>query len=115
MILTLIYLVHTAFICLKVEPDEIYNCSCRRRFVGVSFYPDHSLLAQITGIVHHEFIKRRCRTNQSKIKFYQASTSEDVCKFTSIPQNEKPLFIQEVRMVLQKVLRCGTLNYQESI
>src|SRR5687767_5885637 len=69
----------------KTKPHEIYNLAAQS-FVGVSF--DQPITtAEITGIGVVNLLEA-IRIINSKIRFYQASTSEMFGKVQTIPQNE---------------------------
>ena len=73
----------------KVQPDEIYNLAAQS-FVGVSF-DQPSTTAQITGIGALHLLEA-IRLVNTKIRFYQASTSEMFGKVQAIPQIESTPF-----------------------
>ena len=80
---------NTINVVKETEPDEIYNLAAQS-FVGISFKQPLAT-SYITGIgVTH--LLEAIRIVDTKIKFYQASTSEMFGKVQSIPQNEKTPF-----------------------
>lgn len=96
----------------EVEPDEIYNLAAQS-FVGVSFTQPIAT-AQITGVGAMNLLEA-IRIINSKIRFYQASTSEMFGKVHAIPQNEETPFHPRSPYGVSKVFaHWATLNYQES-
>ena len=73
----------------RVQPDEIYNLAAQS-FVGVSF-DQPSTTAQITGLGCLNLLEA-IRLVNTKIRFYQASTSEMFGKVQAIPQFEDTPF-----------------------
>ena len=97
---------------MEIKPDEIYNLAAQS-FVGVSFEQPLAT-AQITGLgcVH---LLEAIRIVDSKIKFYQASTSEMFGKVQEIPQTEKtPLYPRSPYGVAKLYAHWMTINYRES-
>jgi GDPmannose 4,6-dehydratase len=96
----------------KVQPDEIYNLAAQS-FVGVSF--DQPLAtAHITGLgaVH---LLEAIRIVNTKIRFYQASTSELYGLVQEIPQTEKtPFYPRSPYGVAKLYAHWMTINYRES-
>ncbi|MGZ2369865.1 GDP-mannose 4,6-dehydratase [Ancylomarina sp. YFZ004] len=103
-------------ICIRlvseIMPDEIYNLAAQS-FVGVSF--DQPITtANITGLgaVH---LLEAIRIVNTKIKFYQASTSEMFGKVQEIPQSEKTIFYPRSPYGVAKLYaHWMTINYRES-
>jgi len=96
----------------KVQPDEIYNLAAQS-FVGVSF-DQPSTTAQITGIGALNLLEA-IRLVNSKIRFYQASTSEMFGKVQAIPQVEDtPFYPRSPYGVAKLYAHWMTVNYRES-
>jgi GDPmannose 4,6-dehydratase len=96
----------------KVQPDEIYNLAAQS-FVGVSF-DQPVTTSNITGMgVLH--ILEAIRLVNSKIKFYQASTSEMFGKVQEVPQKEStPFYPRSPYGVAKLFAHWMTINYRES-
>ncbi|HHH19930.1 MAG TPA: GDP-mannose 4,6-dehydratase, partial [Campylobacterales bacterium] len=96
----------------EIMPDEIYNLAAQS-FVGVSF--DQPLAtAHITGLgcVH---LLEAIRIVDTKIKFYQASTSEMFGLVQEIPQTETtPLYPRSPYGVAKLYAHWMVINYRES-
>ena len=73
----------------KIQPDEIYNLAAQS-FVGVSF-EQPTTTAQITGLGALNLLEA-IRLVNTRIRFYQASTSEMFGKVQAIPQVEDTPF-----------------------
>lgn len=96
----------------KVQPDEIYNLAAQS-FVGVSF-DQPSTTAQITGIGALNLLEA-IRLVNTKIRFYQASTSEMFGKVQAIPQKEDtPFYPRSPYGVAKLYAHWMTVNYRES-
>ena len=96
----------------KVQPDEIYNLAAQS-FVGVSF-EQPSATAQITGIGALNLLEA-IRLVNTRIRFYQASTSEMFGKVQSIPQiEETPFYPRSPYGVAKLYAHWMTINYRES-
>ena len=96
----------------KVQPDEIYNLAAQS-FVGVSF-DQPTTTAQITGIGALNLLEA-IRLVNTKIKFYQASTSEMFGKVQAIPQIEDtPFYPRSPYGVAKLYAHWMTVNYRES-
>lgn len=96
----------------KVQPDEIYNLAAQS-FVGVSF-DQPSATAQITGIGALNLLEA-IRLVNTKIRFYQASTSEMFGKVQAIPQIEDtPFYPRSPYGVAKLYAHWMTINYRES-
>lgn len=95
-----------------IQPDEIYNLAAQS-FVGVSF--DQPLATvHITGLgcVH---LLEAIRIVNSKIRFYQASTSEMFGKVQAIPQIEStPFYPRSPYGVAKLYAHWMVINYRES-
>ena len=96
----------------KTQPDEIYNLAAQS-FVGVSF-EQPCTTAQITGIGTLNLLEA-IRLVNSKIRFYQASTSEMFGKVQAVPQNEgTPFYPRSPYGVAKLYAHWITVNYRES-
>ncbi len=96
----------------KVQPDEIYNLAAQS-FVGVSF-DQPSTTAQITGIGCLNLLEV-IRLVNTKIRFYQASTSEMFGKVQAVPQIEDtPFYPRSPYGVAKLYAHWMTVNYRES-
>ena len=96
----------------KAQPDEIYNLAAQS-FVGVSF-EQPSATAQITGIGALNLLEA-IRLVNTKIRFYQASTSEMFGKVQAIPQIEDtPFYPRSPYGVAKLYAHWMTINYRES-
>ena len=96
----------------KGQPDEIYNLAAQS-FVGVSF-DQPSTTAQITGIGTLNLLEA-IRLVNTKIRFYQASTSEMFGKVQAIPQKEDtPFYPRSPYGVAKLYAHWMTVNYRES-
>lgn len=96
----------------KTEPTEIYNLAAQS-FVGVSF--DQPITtAEITGVGALNLLEA-IRIVNSKIRFYQASTSEMFGKVQEIPQKEStPFYPRSPYGVAKLYAHWMTINYRES-
>jgi GDPmannose 4,6-dehydratase len=96
----------------KTEPDEIYNLAAQS-FVGVSFeQPATTMQINALGALH---LLEAIRIVNSKIKFYQASTSEMFGKVQEIPQTENTAFYPRSPYGVAKLYAHWiTVNYRES-
>ena len=96
----------------KVQPDEVYNLAAQS-FVGVSF-DQPTTTSQITGIGALNLLEA-IRIVNSKIRFYQASTSEMFGKVQAIPQKEDtPFYPRSPYGVAKLYAHWMTINYRES-
>jgi GDPmannose 4,6-dehydratase len=96
----------------KTQPDEIYNLAAQS-FVGVSF-EQPSATAQITGLGALNLLEA-IRLVNTKIRFYQASTSEMFGKVQAIPQVEDtPFYPRSPYGVAKLYAHWMTINYRES-
>ena len=99
-------------IVARTEPDEIYNLAAQS-FVGVSFQQP-ALTAQATG-VGALYLLEAIRLLNTKIRFYQASTSEMFGKVQEIPQREStPFYPRSPYGVAKLYAHWMTVNYRES-
>jgi GDPmannose 4,6-dehydratase len=96
----------------KAQPSEVYNLAAQS-FVGVSF--DQPLTTgQITGFGAVNLLEA-IRIVNSKIRFYQASTSEMFGKVQEIPQREStPFYPRSPYGVAKLYAHWMTINYRES-
>lgn len=96
----------------KAQPDEVYNLAAQS-FVGVSF--DQPITtAEITGLGPVKLLEA-IRTVNTKIKFYQASTSEMFGEVQAIPQSETtPFYPRSPYGVAKLYAHWMTINYRES-
>ena len=97
---------------MKIMPDEIYNLAAQS-FVGVSFEQPLAT-AHITGLgcVH---LLEAIRIVNSKIRFYQASTSEMFGDIQEIPQTEKtPFWPRSPYGAAKMYAHWMVVNYRES-
>jgi GDPmannose 4,6-dehydratase len=96
----------------RIQPDEIYNLAAQS-FVGVSFEQPNTT-AQITGIGALHLLEA-VRLIDTKIKFYQASTSEMFGKVQAVPQKEDtPFYPRSPYGVAKLYAHWMTINYRES-
>ncbi|WP_133650918.1 GDP-mannose 4,6-dehydratase [Paraburkholderia flava] len=96
----------------RIEPAEIYNLAAQS-FVGVSF-EQPNLTAQVTGVGALNLLEA-IRTVDTKIRFYQASTSEMFGKVQAIPQVEStPFYPRSPYGVAKLYAHWMTINYRES-
>ncbi|MEJ1171805.1 GDP-mannose 4,6-dehydratase [Variovorax sp. CCNWLW235] len=94
------------------KPDEVYNLAAQS-FVGVSFNQP-AATAQITGVGALHLLEAIRLTN-TKIRFYQASTSEMFGKVQAIPQiEETPFYPRSPYGVAKLYAHWITINYRES-
>lgn len=94
------------------QATEVYNLAAQS-FVGVSF-DQPSTTAQITGIgaVH---LLEAIRQVNTKVRFYQASTSEMFGKVQAVPQSETtPFYPRSPYGVAKLYAHWMTVNYRES-
>lgn len=96
----------------RVQPDEIYNLAAQS-FVGVSF-DQPSTTTQITGVGCLNLLEA-IRLVNTKIRFYQASTSEMFGKVQAIPQFEDtPFYPRSPYAIAKLYAHWMTINYRES-
>lgn len=95
-----------------INPDEIYNLAAQSH-VGVSFeVPEYT--ADVSGIGTIRILDAIMSFN-SKIKFYQASTSELYGKVRQVPQNEEtPFYPRSPYAVAKMYAYWITKNYREA-
>jgi len=96
----------------KIDASEIYNLAAQS-FVGVSF-DQPVTTGQITGLGVVNLLEG-IRLVNSKIRFYQASTSEMFGKVQAIPQDENTAFYPRSPYGVAKLYaHWMTINYRES-
>ena len=96
----------------QAQPDEVYNLAAQS-FVGVSFDQPHTT-AQINSFGTLNLLEA-VRIVNSKIKFYQASTSEMFGKVQAVPQTEDtPFYPRSPYGVSKLYSHWITVNYRES-
>ena len=96
----------------RIQPDEIYNLGAQS-FVGVSFEMP-VFTADVTGLGPLRLLEAARRVD-SKIKFYQASSSEMYGKAQSTPQNEQTPFHPRSPYAVAKLFaHWAAVNYRES-
>jgi GDPmannose 4,6-dehydratase len=96
----------------RAEPDYVYNLAAQS-FVGVSFQQPIAT-SQMTGIGPLQLLEAIRQVND-KIKFYQASSSEQYGRVQAIPQNEDtPFYPRSPYAVAKLFAHWITINYRES-
>jgi len=96
----------------KYNPDEFYNLAAQS-FVASSFEMP-TMTADITGVGVSRVLEAIKQIN-SKIKFYQASSSEMFGKVAETPQNEKTPFYPRSPYAAAKLFgHWMTVNYREA-
>ncbi len=96
----------------EVQPDEIYNLAAQS-FVGVSF--DQPILTGNTNGLGVTNLLEAIRIVNTKIKFYQASTSEMFGHVQAIPQVETtPFYPRSPYGIAKLYAHWMTINYRES-
>ncbi|MDP9901570.1 GDP-mannose 4,6-dehydratase [Variovorax ginsengisoli] len=96
----------------ETAPDEVYNLAAQS-FVGVSFNQP-AATAQITGVGALNLLEA-IRLTDTRIRFYQASTSEMFGKVQEIPQMENtPFYPRSPYGVAKLYAHWITINYRES-
>ena len=96
----------------QAEPDEVYNLAAQS-FVGVSF-DQPTTTAQITAIGALNLLEA-IRLINTRIRYYQASTSEMFGKVQAIPQVEDtPFYPRSPYGVAKLYAHWITVNYRES-
>ncbi len=95
-----------------IQPQEIYNLAAQS-FVGSSF--SQPILTTHVNSIGALNILEAIRIVDTKIKFYQASTSEMFGKVQEIPQNENTAFYPRSPYGISKLYsHWMTVNYRES-
>ncbi len=102
--------------CLRLletaQPEYVYNLAAQS-FVGVSFQQPVAT-AQMTGIGPLHLLEAIRQVN-NKIKFYQASSSEQYGRVQAVPQNEDTPFYPRSPYAVAKLFgHWITVNYRES-
>lgn len=96
----------------QIQPDEIYNLGAQS-FVGLSFEVP-VFTADVTALGPLRLLEA-ARTVNSKIKFYQASSSEMFGKVQASPQNETTPFHPRSPYAASKLFaHWMAVNYRES-
>ncbi|PLR18846.1 GDP-mannose 4,6-dehydratase [Caulobacter zeae] len=96
----------------KYQPEEVYNLAAQS-FVGVSFEQPVAT-AQMTGVGPLNLLEA-IRMVNSKIRFYQASSSEIFGLVQAVPQNEDTPFYPRSPYAAAKLFAHWlTVNYRES-
>jgi GDPmannose 4,6-dehydratase len=96
----------------KFKPDEVYNLAAQS-FVAASFEMP-TMTSDITGIGVSRLLEAIRKVN-SKIKFYQASSSEMFGKIVEPLQNEQtPFYPRSPYAVAKLFAHWMTINYRES-
>lgn len=96
----------------KSKPDHVYNLAAQS-FVGVSFQQPIAT-ALMTGIGPLHLLEAIRQVND-KIKFYQASSSEQYGRVRTTPQNEDtPFYPRSPYAVAKAFGHWITVNYRES-
>jgi len=96
----------------RIKPDEVYNLAAQS-FVGVSF-EQPSATAHITGVGVLNLLEA-IRIVHSRIRFYQASTSEMFGKVQATPQSESTPFYPRSPYGVAKLFgHWMTINYREA-
>ncbi|MDX1735680.1 MAG: GDP-mannose 4,6-dehydratase [Halioglobus sp.] len=94
------------------EADEVYNLAAQS-FVGVSFKQPLAT-SKITGLGALNLLEA-IRLVNTKIRYYQASTSEMFGKVQAVPQNEEtPFYPRSPYGVAKLYAHWMTINYRES-
>jgi GDPmannose 4,6-dehydratase len=96
----------------RAEPSHVFNLAAQS-FVGVSFDQPFAT-AQMTGVGPLNLLEA-IRVINSKIRFYQASSSELYGKVQAVPQNEDTPFYPRSPYAAAKLFaHWMTVNYRES-
>lgn len=96
----------------KVQPDEVYNLAAQS-FVAVSF-EEPILTGEVTALGAARILEA-IRIVNTKIKFYQASSSEMFGKVQESPQNEHtPFYPRSPYAAAKLYAHWMTINYRES-
>jgi len=96
----------------RAQPSEVYNLAAQS-FVGVSF-EQPTTTAQITGLGALNLLEA-IRLVDTRIRFYQASTSEMFGKVQAVPQKEDtPFYPRSPYGVAKLYAHWMTVNYRES-
>ncbi len=96
----------------KIKPDEIYNLAAQS-FVAVSF-EEPILTGEVTALGAARILEA-IRIVNTKIKFYQASSSEMFGKVQASPQDEKtPFYPRSPYAAAKLYAHWITINYREA-
>lgn len=96
----------------RAEPEHVFNLAAQS-FVGVSF-DQPAATAQMSGI-GALYLLEAVRTLNTKIRFYQASTSELYGLVQAVPQNEATPFYPRSPYATAKLFaHWTTVNYREA-
>ncbi len=98
----------------KVQPDEIYNLAAQSH-VGVSFeQPEYTAETDALGALRLLDAVRILRMH-SRVRYYQASTSELFGQAVEFPQTEKtPFYPRSPYAVAKLYAHWITINYREA-
>ncbi len=100
----------------RAEPDEVYNLGAIS-FVAYS-WENASLTSEVTGkgvLNMLEAVRLHTRDDASRVRFYQASSSEMFGKVQAVPQREDTLLWPRSPYGVAKVFgHYMTINYRES-
>src|SRR5436305_2499581 len=96
----------------ETQPDEIYNLAAQSH-VQVSFEtPEYTANADALGTLRL-LEALRILGMSSRVRFYQASTSELYGKVETVPQNERtPFYPRSPYAVAKLYAHCITVNYR---
>lgn len=95
-----------------IQPDEVYSLAAQS-FVGTSF-KQPMMTSSITALGVLSLLEA-IRLVNTKIRFYQASTSEMFGKVQAIPQTEKtPFYPRSPYGIAKLYAHWMTVNYRES-
>jgi GDPmannose 4,6-dehydratase len=100
----------------EVMPDEVYNLAAQSH-VGISFQiPEYTADVTGVGVIRIlDAIRAVEKETKKKIKFYQASSSEQYGKVVQVPQNEATPFYPRSPYACAKLYAYSiTKNYRES-
>lgn len=97
-------------------PDEVYNLGAMS-FVGIS-WSQAELTGEVTGLGTLRILEAMriyCQSDMTKIRFYQASSSEMFGKVVEVPQNENTKFHPRSPYGIAKTYaHYTTVNFRES-
>jgi GDPmannose 4,6-dehydratase len=100
----------------EAEPDEVYNLAAMSRVAHS--WEQAALTADVTakGVLNLlDAIRLYCGSDATRIRFYQASSSEMFGKVTQVPQTETtPLWPRSPYGVSKVFAHYMTINYRES-
>ncbi len=96
----------------KVQPDEVYNLAAQS-FIGIAF-EQPLFTSDVTGLGALRMLEA-IRTVNAKMKYYQASSSEQFGRPRETPQNEKTPFNPRSPYAIAKTFaHYTTVNYREA-